>query len=331
MAVENDMSGFDMFSEYEEIVINDIDDLPGVLKTLKNEMTVEDDDDDEPVNEWIYQDGAWSPSFNSVRADALPAGCYTVDQVQGKYFVDAKPLNLDKIYEMPDGYSRPILNEIEKFWSKKELYADAGLVHKRGILLSGPPGTGKSSTINLLAKDVIQKGGLVFHVSNVRDLDLLVSFVKTKLRKIQPDTPIIVVIEDIDELKNHSSGFLLSFLDGENQLNSCVTVATTNRANTLDDLILRPSRFDWHIEVDMPNEDCRRVYFEKTGVSADKIDAFVKETEGLSMAHLKEVFIATHLLDYELEEVISKLEKQDDMIKTFAGTTKLKNIGFGSK
>lgn len=319
-------SDFSIFDE--EIVINDIKDLKDLFN---GSVSDEDEDDDAPVNEWIYQDGAWSPSFNSKKADKLPGGCYTVDQVQGKYFVDDRPLNLDKIYEMPDGYSRKILDEIDKFWKKEALYKQHGLVHKRGILLSGPPGTGKSSTINLLAKSVIEKEGLVFYVSTIRDLDILVTFVKSKLRKIQPSTPIIVVLEDVDELKAQASGFILSFLDGENQLDNCVTIATTNRVEELDDLILRPSRFDWHISVDQPNEECRRLYFKKTGVTPENIEEYVERTAGLSMAHLKEVFIATHLLDYELEDVINKLSEQDGMIQKWASTPKSKTIGFSSK
>lgn len=123
---------------------------------------------------------------------------------------------------------------------------------------------------------------------------------------------------------------VLSFLDGEDQINHNVTVATTNRVHELNDLLLRPSRFDLVIEVDTPDYDVRRYYFEQKGINPEVLDVYAKDTEGMSMAHLKEVFICTMLLGYTVEDAIKKITEQDGNIKVFAGKRKGKRVGFNN-
>lgn len=293
-----------------------------------NSEEVEVFDDEEKVNEWLFMDGVYYPALNTKKLAKLEPGFYSVGYEQGKFFAIPENLELDEVYKMQEQSTDKIIKEIDDFWKKKNLYKRHKIVHKRGILLVGPPGTGKTSTINLLAQQAIENGGVVFHIGNVNELSMLVTFINTYMRQIQPDTPVITIIEDIDNMVSSAEPFLLSFLDGENQLEHNVTIGTSNRPQLLNDLLLRPSRFDWVIEVGMPNEDSRRTYFEKKGIPADKLDEFVKETDGYSMAHLKEVFITTQLLDYTLQDAIDKLDTQEKNIQVRVGVKKSEKVGF---
>lgn len=280
------------------------------------------------VNEWVYMDGIYIPSLNSKRCKKLPPGFYSVGFDKGQYFAIPEDLQLDEVYKLPNDSCDKIHKEIDLFWNKADLYAEHNFTHKRGILLTGLPGTGKTSMINILSKQVIENGGLVFHVSNANELSMLVALVNDYLRQFEPDTPIIVIIEDIDNIVNQNEPLLLSFLDGENQMNHVVVIGTSNRRHVLNDLLLRPSRFDWVVEIELPDYDTRNFYFKKKGIAEDQLDKYAKQTEGLSMAHLKEVFISTVLLGYTLEETIDKIQDISDNIKVFAGEKKVKKVGY---
>jgi len=108
----------------------------------------------------------------------------------------------DELFLFSDSITSNLLNEIKLFWSKSELYKENNLIHKRGILLEGYPGTGKSSIISILSNEIMKLGGVIFKVSGYRNLDHYIDFVRTHFRKIQPDTPIITILEDLDQYED---------------------------------------------------------------------------------------------------------------------------------
>ena len=285
----------------------------------------------EGPNEWLKVGNQYHPSRDAKIRKVLTPGFYSIGYSQGKYFGIEESLNLDEIYKMPSTVIDRLVNEIDTFWDKKDLFKINKVTHKRGVLLVGKAGTGKSSLINLLSKQIIERKGIVFHVANAGELSMLISFVHQDLRKIQPDTPIVTVIEDIDNIVNQDEHLLLSFLDGEDQIEHNVVVGTSNRIQELNDLIMRPSRFDWVIEIDNPNAENRRFYFTKKGIEGEELDTWTEASEGMSMAHLKEMFISVKLLGNDFDETVDKLKDQDSMVHniTFQPKTSKKNsLGF---
>jgi len=71
------------------------------------------------------------------------------------------PINTDNIIRFPDSTSDVIVNEIKSFWEKEHVFKEFNLLYKRGIILYGPPGGGKSCTIQLIMKDVVERKGVV--------------------------------------------------------------------------------------------------------------------------------------------------------------------------
>ena len=63
----------------------------------------------------------------------------------------------DNLYKLSDSEIDPILEEVTTFWDKVDNFKKGNLIHKRGILLEGPPWTGKSSLITLIINDLIEK------------------------------------------------------------------------------------------------------------------------------------------------------------------------------
>lgn len=217
----------------------------------------------------------------------------------------------DKLINISLSDSEKVIKEISKFWTLKSKFLERELIHKRGILMSGDPGSGKTSTIQLIIRDVIDQGGVaIYPHPNTR----ITSEGLQLIRKIQPDIPICLILEDFETLieRNENENEWLSILDGESQVGNIVFLATTNYISKLDKRFTdRPSRFDTIITVKMPTENMRRQYFlaKEPNVSKEDLDLWVLYTKGLSIAHLKEFIILIMLYDFTPEQARDKLRK----------------------
>ena len=150
-------------------------------------------------------------------------------------------------------------------------FTQAGTRPAKGILLSGPPGGGKT----LLARAVAHESGVNF--ISVKGPELLSKWVgesekgiREVYKKARQAAPCIVFLDEIDALApqrgdgggNHVTervvSQLLTELDGIQELRGVVTLATTNRPDILDSALLRPGRFDLQIEIGLPDAATRR-------------------------------------------------------------------------
>ncbi len=139
----------------------------------------------------------------------------------------------------------------------------------------------------------------------------------------------VVIWEDIDTIiANYGESQVLSILDGESQVENVVFLATTNYPERLDGRVInRPSRFDKIVKIGMPNAAARKMYLESkiSELVKDGID-LVADTEGFSIAHLKELIISTCCQDTPVAEVLDRLKK---MKKTPTSDSDRGPLGFG--
>jgi ATP-dependent 26S proteasome regulatory subunit len=194
-------------------------------------------------------------------------------------------------------------------------------MYKRGICLWGPPGSGKTCTVQLIVKDVTEnRDGICVIFSHPR---LFLSGMRI-LRQIHPDKKVVVLMEDLDSIiEQHDESEVLNILDGVNAFEDVVFLATTNYPEKLGHRIInRPSRFDKRIKIDFPNEECREIYLNtlltKQEIKENKIDIkkWVEDTMGFSMAHLKELFVAHVILGDEYEEALNNLKRMKSHISS---------------
>jgi AAA+ superfamily predicted ATPase len=245
------------------------------------------------------------------RREILPTGIYRVDTDQmGPFFIRTKVVT-DNLIELDDAATTRVLSSIRKFWQSREEYVKRGVLYKRGLLLWGPAGSGKTATLALLMQDLIRMNGLVFICQHPQILSQMLAV----LRRIEPERNVIVVLEDIDELvQTFGEHDLLALLDGESQIDNVVNIATTNYPERLGARIInRPSRFDERILIDMPNEAARGKYLahitKDEAMSPDMLSDWVKATEGFSVAHLRELVVAVFCLNQPFSEVLERLSK----------------------
>ncbi|AVK76413.1 BCS1 N and AAA ATPase domain containing protein [Pandoravirus neocaledonia] len=149
-----------------------------------------------------------------------------------------------------------LIEDLRRFFDRKELYASKGRRWKRGILLYGPPGSGKSTLIHLLASHF---GRSIAHADSLKS-------VTAKLAKNLPSNTILV-FEDVDcgpGVTRDSTDFatVLNVLDGfSDYQDGMVVIMTTNHVGKIDPALLRPGRMDVKFFVGQPNdEQCKAMY-----------------------------------------------------------------------
>lgn len=216
-----------------------------------------------------------------------PPGVYAYDH-DDSIRLHARPMPRSRIHLDDD--QATVLRDVQKFWDAAETYRGLGFPHKRGLLLFGPPGTGKTTCLRAISREVVRHGGYVLLFGHPPWMTLAID----AIRATAPAAPIMVAIEDLD---NHTGGSseaaLLNAMDGSFRVEHVLWVATSNHPTKLSERMVRPSRFDMKIEVGFPTEAVRRHYIVQTMPKADKglVDKLVAESANKSIADIKEAII----------------------------------------
>ncbi len=258
----------------------------------------------------------YAPAY--VTVSKVPAGVYEIgwNGNMGTHTLKKQPFKTDELYHLPSPEITDILQDIESFWNRVDKYKQYNFVHKRGILMYGDPGCGKSGIIQLISQQLIKRDGIVINVKDEEDVERFTSFIGT-FRKVEPNRPLVVLLEDIDSIASenrYQTARLLNILDGVKQIEGVVYIATTNYPEKLQERITnRPSRFDRRYKVEAPSEEIRRAYIQhklnEEDVKDIDIDEWVKRTEGMSLSHLKEVVISVIVMGRTFEETMNNLEE----------------------
>ena len=307
----------------DEVTAKEIDPMMEKIKLRKKEHEAS-------FVQYTTVDGKYyRPATRTI--DKMPSGIYKliVDQ-SGLVFSKENPVTDDLII-FPDSKNESILKEIKLFWTLKEKFDKYGFVHKRGFMLHGPPGGGKSCTIALVCNDMVEnQDGLVFISQDPRTLESAMG----TIRQVEPDRKILVVLEDIDDIVNHGNEHhLLNLLDGANQVDNVVYIATTNYPSRLPGrLINRPSRFDKIIEIGYPSEEARRVYLErKLGThmheEGGKTIDLAKVSKGLTFAHLRDMIVSVFCLGMPVDKTIDRLKSMKFIPKDTEAEERKMGIG----
>lgn len=275
----------------------------------------DNNDRSKAFTQWSTHDGKIFVPTNKTKKKLTP-GVYEIKSSPsiGLYFQKV-PVKTEGLIRFPETNSDKVVDEITKFWTKEEVFRNYGLTYKRGILLWGPPGSGKSCTLQIIMSDVIKRDGVVIQFG---DPGLFLEGMRI-LRDIQQDTPIVVMMEDIDSILDiYSESQVLNILDGVNEVDRVVFLATTNYPGKLGGRIVnRPSRFDKRFKIPFPSATARKMYLESImGIQKEHdLDRWVKDTKNFSIAHLKELFIAVIILGDKYEEAIETLKNMREDIK----------------
>jgi hypothetical protein len=257
---------------------------------------------------WTGTKGIYRPAAATV--ERLPAGIYSAEQDARGMFLEAKRFPSDYLLDLPGLPTRLILDEVEDFWNKEEVFKKFGFLHKRGILMCGPGGCGKTSIIRMVCNAIIKRNGVIILVHNIAVTILALQ----ALREIEPNRTLLTVTEDLDEYfkSDKNPKQILSMYDGENQVDHVVHIATTNYPENLEDRIIqRPSRFDMVLLLGTPRREAREAYLRNIlhqELPEGEFQSIVDGTKGLSLAHLKEYVVSTVCLGKPKNETLTRLQ-----------------------
>jgi cell division protease FtsH len=193
-----------------------------------------------------------------------------------------------------------VLHDVERhligIGRRAESLRAAGQHLKRGLLLHGPPGTGKTHTVRWITAEVADATVIVLSGGSL-------GVAGPVCRLARELTPSIVVLEDVDLVASermlpHGGGSLLfellNELDGMADDADVAVVLTTNRPDLLEPaLAARPGRVDLAVEVPLPDEDCRRrlfdLYASGLELDGDGFDSVVERTAGVTASFFREL------------------------------------------
>lgn len=263
----------------------------------------------------------------------LPPGFYRFVFVNGLGLCIVRVRNdTDSLIALPDSESDKLLAEMQQFLKLKAEFRARGLLYKRGVMLYGPPGSGKTATIQLLAKMVADSMNSIAILADAEPAAVATGL--QMVRGLEPDRQLVVILEDLDAMvARYGEEGYLSLLDGENQVENVIYVATTNYPERLDRRFVdRPSRFDTLRLIGMPTPEARRLYLQhkEPMVPVEELDAMVAASEGYSIAHLRELLVLVKCFGHALESATERLdgmrEGQPSSDRDFG---KLRAVGFG--
>ncbi|MEB3774355.1 MAG: proteasome-activating nucleotidase [Desulfurococcales archaeon] len=262
---------------------------------------------------------------SGIDRDKLRPGTIVALNSRGSTIIEVLPGRTDPMVKAMEVIERPnvtfkdiggLEKQIEELYEvvvlplkKPDLFREIGIEPPKGVLLHGPPGTGKT----MLAKAVARETNAVFiRVVASEFVNKFIGegarIVREVFRYARRRAPAIIFIDEIDAIGSRrvelgTSGDrevqrtllqLLAEIDGFDPLSDVKVIAATNRIDLLDPALLRPGRFDRIIEVPLPDKRGRleilKILARTARISSDvDLEYIARITEGMSGAELKAV------------------------------------------
>ena len=202
------------------------------------------------------------------------------------------PVSWDDVF-LPSGLTGEIRSNVEGFFTSVDNYRRLGLPFRRGFLLVGPPGCGKTLTISALANTLKATFIAVLPRSYADD-----QCVERSFDWAVKHAPAVVVLEDLDKLLENGECSLPHFLrmvDVLKPTSGILIIATSNAPEKLDPALLhRPSRFDRVWKFPLPRYEQRLALLRKRGAaffSEAALEQVARKSDGFSMAYVLEIVV----------------------------------------
>lgn len=287
------------------------------------------------MNMMFRQTGAQNKEMNDFQKSK--ARLFNKDNGKKVTFKDVAGLEEEKVE----------LYEIVDFLKNPSKYSKMGARIPRGVLLVGPPGTGKTYISRAVAGEA---GVPFFSISGSEFLEMFVGVGASRVRDLfsvaKKNAPCIIFIDEIDAVgRKRGSGLggghdereqtlnqLLVEMDGFEKNEGIIMMAATNRPDILDDALLRPGRFDRQVTIGLPDmrgrEEVLKIHTRNKPL-ADDVDLknIAKRTPGFTPADIENLVNEAAILSARKDDnKISKETIEEASIKVIAGPEKTSTV-----
>jgi hypothetical protein len=254
----------------------------------------------EAVRKWLLELGPKAHYLDRNDDDGYRGSndVYVADEEGGGEWSSIPMRTADTVI-LPEGQMEEIIREIKVFTSYEKIYGMLGVPYHHGVLLSGQPGTGKSSAAQAIASS-FRRQTFSASLTTFKSDDAFVKFIK----KVSSNS--IVLLEDVDVAKASTSreadargvtmGTLLNVLDGVLSPHGCIFILTTNHIENLGEAVIRPGRVDATYTITyLVDEQLDRLCRKFMKLNAD-MDLDLPSVEGLNITPAEIVGeIKTHI------------------------------------
>ncbi|KAF8557041.1 P-loop containing nucleoside triphosphate hydrolase protein [Imleria badia] len=264
---------------------------------------------------WVFNSGSWSKNKT--------------------LWHEIKDSSWDDVV-MKEESKKALQKDIYGFFKSEMTYKKLSIPWKRGLIMYGPPGNGKTISIKVVMKTCTERGFIPLYVKSFQSPRGEEASMENVFSKTRQFAPCVLILEDLDSLINdRNRSFFLNQLDGLEGNEGLLVIATTNHFDRLDaGLSNRPSRFDRKYLFDDPDYQERVLYVKywqgklKDNDEISFPESLVEEvadlTQGFSFAYLKEAFMSTlvritNASDDELVEFPVVLKSQITILRKELG------------
>jgi Cdc6-like AAA superfamily ATPase len=243
---------------------------------------------------------------------SLPAGCYDINVDTHCVFATPALKQSGILLELPEMRSEEVIKIVDTFWDSEKDYKEGnefvvgGAAYKAGIMVYGPPGSGKSCTLKLVSNKLVARGGIVFYASG-HPSNAMVFL--SDFAKIEENRKCIVILEDFDSLiQNWGESQYLEMLDSAKSINNVLFIATTNYPERLDPRIYnRPGRFSHVVKIGLPGPKTREAYLKAILKNHRDISEIVEKSQGFTIDHLTALVNAVYREKKDLQKELKRL------------------------
>jgi len=206
---------------------------------------------------------------------------------------------------MKEESKEALQKDVYGFFQAEMTYKKLSIPWKRGLIMYGPPGNGKTISIKVIMKTCVERGFIPLYVKSFQGPQGEEASMQNVFLKTRQLAPCVLILEDLDSLINdRNRSFFLNQLDGLEGNDGLLVIGSTNHFDRLDPgLSNRPSRFDRKYLFDDPDYEERVLYAKYWQTKLEDNDdiafpaSLVEEvaglTQGFSFAYLKEAFVST--------------------------------------
>lgn len=246
--------------------------------------------------------------FNK-KIEKIECGQYEVEpNGVGGYNYKKIDIQDNVLLTLADNIKEDVYNDVEYFMNNKKFYDENKITYKRGIMLYGSPGNGKTTLIRSLVKKYDNVYSFIVDSKVCVNNSLIES-----IKYVSADKMKILILEDIDRSESYYLSSLLNVLDGVIKIDNFYIVATCNDLSKVDKALLnRPSRFDKIYIIEDPDEKQRKelLSFYFKDISTEDLKECINLSKGFNCAYFKEIFICSKIHKLKPIEAVKYIKKR---------------------